>query len=64
MREVLKKTMLLLFILSIPLVATSASADFVNSSIGYMRHHAEVIHMILFGFGMVVLASFIKSYQK
>lgn len=64
MREVLKKSIVLLFVLFIPLIATTASAEFVNSSLGYMRHYSEAIHMFLLGIGMFVIASYLRAQVK
>jgi hypothetical protein len=63
-RKVFKKSIILLLVLFIPMVATSASADFLNSSLGHMRHGTEVIQMFLLGVGLFMLASLFRTGEK
>jgi hypothetical protein len=63
-REAFKKAIISLLILSIPLAATTASADFVNESAAIMRHFAEVIHMILLGIGLFAIAALFRKQAK
>jgi hypothetical protein len=60
-RKVLNKSIILLFILSILCTATAAFGDFVPTRIEALQPHIEILHMLLLGFGLFVLAAVIRD---
>ena len=64
MNNVLKRSILLLLTLIIPMTATNASADFLSLNLSDIRHLTEVIQIALLGTGLFIFASFLRSEKK